>query len=86
MRRRNQINEDSFSYSTFHYGIPVKRLRSGKRIQASEIPVRICPHCGYEMRTWGSGEISCTRCENDIRAGETKSLREICREMGIPTE
>jgi len=34
------------------------------------IPVRICPHCGYEIRTWINGDLSCTRCENDIRSGE----------------
>jgi hypothetical protein len=30
------------------------------------IPIRICPHCGYEIRTWINGDLSCTRCENDI--------------------
>ena len=34
------------------------------------IPVRICPHCGHEMRTWIHGDLSCTRCENDLRPGE----------------
>ena len=36
----------------------------------SLIPIRICPHCGYEIRTWILGDLSCTRCENDIRPGE----------------
>lgn len=33
-------------------------------------PIRICPHCGYEIRTWILMNLSCTRCENDIRPGE----------------
>lgn len=39
-------------------------------ITDSFMPVRICPHCGYEIRTWILGDLSCTRCENDIRPGE----------------
>jgi hypothetical protein len=34
------------------------------------IPIRTCPHCGYEIRTWIHGDLSCTRCENDIHPGE----------------
>ena len=34
------------------------------------VPIRICPHCGYEIRTWILGDITCTRCENDILNGE----------------
>lgn len=33
------------------------------------VPIRICPHCGYEIRTWILGDITCTRCENDILIG-----------------
>ncbi|MEI8331300.1 MAG: hypothetical protein WCF90_06600 [Methanomicrobiales archaeon] len=34
------------------------------------MPIRICPHCGYEIQTWILGEHSYTRCENDIHPGE----------------
>jgi len=34
------------------------------------IPIRICPHCGYVIRTWIDGELSCIRCENDLYPGE----------------
>lgn len=86
MRQKHRINEDLFSYRIFYQGISVKKSRSGKQVQLPEIPVRICPHCGYEMRTWSGGEISCIRCENDLRKGETRNLRKISGEMGLPAE
>jgi hypothetical protein len=87
MRQRPQINKDSISYNIFHQGISVNTLFTRKRMQSPEIPIRICPHCGHQMRTWTGGDISCTRCENDIVAGEkAKNLRDVCREMGLSME
>jgi len=39
-----------------------------------DVPIRICPHCGYEIRTWILGDLTCTRCENDIHIGKGKEL------------
>jgi len=49
---------------------PVPELPVHEDMPDIGIPVRICPHCGYEIRTWINGDLSCTRCENDIRPGE----------------
>lgn len=57
----------------------IKILKGNNRTPAPQVscinsdtvmPIRICPHCGYEIQTWILGELSCTRCENDIRPGE----------------
>ena len=85
--RRNQIDEDSLVYSIFHQRISVNNSFAKKRMQSLEIPIRICPHCGHQMRTWTGGDISCTRCENDIAAGEkTQSLPDVYRDIGLSIE
>jgi hypothetical protein len=86
MNRKNRFNEESFAYRLFYPVISVKRSRPEKQKPTPEIPVRICPHCGYKMQTWSGGDISCTRCENDIRKGETRSLRELSGDMGLQAE
>lgn len=65
---------------------------TGPRVACSTsdtvMPIRICPHCGYEIQTWILGELSCTRCENDIHPGEGMGsvlyyrASEISREAG----
>jgi hypothetical protein len=86
MNRKNRFNEESFAYRHFYPVISVKRSRPGRQTLSPEIPVRTCPHCGYKIQTWSGGDISCTRCENDIWKGETRSLRELSGEMGLPAE
>jgi hypothetical protein len=57
----------------------IKGLKGNDRMPAPQVlcsnsdtvmPIRICPHCGYEIQTWILGELSCSRCENDIHPGE----------------
>ncbi|MDP3565382.1 MAG: hypothetical protein Q8R70_12930 [Methanoregula sp.] len=57
----------------------IKGLKGNGRMHESPVscgtsdtvmPIRICPHCGYEIQTWILGELSCIRCENDILPGE----------------
>jgi hypothetical protein len=55
-------------------------------IPDSFMPVRICPHCGYEIRTWILGDLSCTRCENDIRPGEGMGSTLYFRASDIPRD
>ena len=50
--------------------IPVPASAASAETPGEAIPIRICPHCGYEIRTWILGDLTCTRCENDIRTGE----------------
>jgi hypothetical protein len=73
----------------FRNRFPVNRLLGAakKRTPHPAIPVRVCPHCGYEVRTWIEGNISCTRCENDIGAGEMSGgIPEGLRVPGISME
>jgi hypothetical protein len=50
--------------------IPAPASTASAEMHDEAIPIRICPHCGYEIRTWILGDLTCTRCENDIRTGE----------------
>jgi len=56
--------------ATRESGIPAPASAASTETHQEAIPIRICPHCGYEIRTWILGDLTCTRCENDIRNGE----------------
>jgi hypothetical protein len=48
-----------------------------------EMPIRICLHCGYEIRTRIDGDLSCTRCENDLNPGEGMETSPVFLLLGI---
>jgi len=84
---RNRVDGESIPACLPSIRFRMRRFARTGFIPQPAIPVRICPHCGYEIRTWSRGNVSCTRCENDIGTGEAAgNIPETCREMGMPME